>query len=252
MAKDQDDPTREGAGERDAEAAAIRNRIEEANRALAGAQRTRLNILLRSCLPAYHKQAELHAVSFNGEPFTLNPETLSFVAGILEDDAFADSEKADELAWWAERFATQLRLRRKLINSDFDVFLCHSSEDKREVQSIREQLKRRGLLPWLDESELPPGTPWLKKLQDDIAKVKSVAVIVGRSGIGPWQSLEIESAIRRFVEKGTSVIPTILPSCKAPPELPDFLRSFGWVDYRTLDPDPLEQLIWGIRGKRAV
>jgi hypothetical protein len=42
------------------------------------------------------------------------------------------------------------------------------------------------------------------------------------------------------------VIPVILTSCKAAPELPLFLRSFGCVDYRTLDADPLEQLVWGL------
>ncbi len=32
----------------------------------------------------------------------------------------------------------------------FDVFLCHNSEDKAAVIEIAEQLRRRGLKPWLD------------------------------------------------------------------------------------------------------
>jgi hypothetical protein len=42
----------------------------------------------------------------------------------------------------------------------------------------------------------------------------------------------------------------LLPGCPDVPELPVFLRSFGYVDFRRHEPDPLEQLIWGITGKR--
>ena len=91
---------------------------------------------------------------------------------------------------------------------------------------------------------------WQSKIQHDIESVKTSAVIVGPSGIGPWQNRELDAILQLFIERKRPVIPVILPSCRSVPELPVFLRSFGWVDYRTLDPDPLEQLVWGIVGKR--
>jgi hypothetical protein len=42
----------------------------------------------------------------------------------------------------------------------------------------------------------------------------------------------------------------ILPDCEKPPELPLFLKGMTWVDFRKKDPNPLQQLIWGITNKR--
>lgn len=50
-------------------------------------------------------------------------------------------------------------LQSKIEINDFDVFLCYSKEDRREVKKIGEQLKEKGVLPWLDEWELRPGLP---------------------------------------------------------------------------------------------
>ncbi len=37
--------------------------------------------------------------------------------------------------------------------NEFDVFLCHNSQDKPEVKKIAWQLQQQGLKPWLDEWE---------------------------------------------------------------------------------------------------
>ncbi len=41
----------------------------------------------------------------------------------------------------------------------------------------------------------------------------------------------------------------ILADCAQEPDLPLFLQSLTWVDFRESDPDPLERLIWGITGE---
>jgi hypothetical protein len=33
--------------------------------------------------------------------------------------------------------------------------------------------------------------------------------------------------------------------------VPPFLKSLTWVDFRKAEPDPVEQLVWGITGERA-
>jgi hypothetical protein len=56
---------------------------------------------------------------------------------------------------------------------------------------------------------------------------------------------------------GCVVIPVVLPN--APQELetrqeidiPLFLRNRTWVNFQRADPDPMQQLIWGITGKRG-
>jgi len=126
--------------------------------------------------------------------------------------------------------------KEKIKAGDFDVFLCHNSEDKAAVKRIGELLKERGILPWLDEWELRPGVRWQRALEEEIKNVKSAAVFVGKSGLGPWQDVEQEAFVRQFVKRGCPVIPVILRRCGKEPELPLFLEAFMWVDFRKKKP----------------
>jgi hypothetical protein len=56
--------------------------------------------------------------------------------------------------------------------------------------------------------------------------------------------------LSEFVSRQVPVIPLLLPDAPHVPELPVFLRLMTWVDFRRDDPNPLEQLIWGITRKR--
>src|SRR5258708_2630453 len=132
----------------------------------------------------------------------------------------------------------------------FDVFLCHNSKDKPEVKKIAEQLKQAGIVPWLDEWELPPGQPWQRLLEQQIGEIKSAAVFVGKEGVGPWQQMELEAFLREFVARGCPVIPVVLVDAPEKPQLPVFLRGMTWVDFHMREPDPMKQLIWGITSKR--
>ena len=133
----------------------------------------------------------------------------------------------------------------------FDVFLCHNGEDKREIRKIAEALEGRDLKPWLDENEIQPGTSWQTTLGEQIGSMKSAAVFVGESGIGPWQNQEIQALLSQFVARQCPVIPVILPSVRSTPKLPWTLANFHWVDFRESYPDPLSQLEWGVTGKKA-
>ena len=108
----------------------------------------------------------------------------------------------------------------------------------------------QGIVPWLDEWELRPGVPWQRLLEEQIAKIKSAAVFVGREGIGPWQRQELDGFLREFATRNCPVIPVLLPGAPVQPSLPRFLMGMTWVDFRVSQPDPLARLIWGITGKR--
>jgi hypothetical protein len=132
----------------------------------------------------------------------------------------------------------------------FDVFLCHNSEDKPAVREISQKLAGRNIKPWLDEEQIRPGTSWQTELEQQIRNIKSAAVFVGESGLGPWQDPEIQALLSQFVERECPVIPVVLPSAKTTPELPWTLANLHWVDFRVTNPDPLKKLIWGITGEK--
>jgi len=164
-------------------------------------------------------------------------------SAILEMDLAADIQR--------ERETAASTIQGKIETDDFDVFLCHNSKDKEEVKKIGIKLKEIGLLPWLDEWELQPGLPWQPALEEKIERIKSAAVFVGVEGIGPWQRREIDALLREFVRRECPVIPTLLSDVPKKPELPVFLKGMTWIDFNKSDPDPIQQLIWGITGKKG-
>lgn len=142
-------------------------------------------------------------------------------------------------------------LWQKAHNGKFDVFLCHNSVDKRAVRRVAEELRLRGILPWLDEEQLRPGLPWQRAIEKQIRGIRAAAVFVGRNGRGPWQDMEIDAFLRQFVRRGCPVIPVLLRGCERRPSVPAFLEGFTWVDFRKQTPAALDQLIFGITGVRT-
>jgi GTPase SAR1 family protein len=139
-------------------------------------------------------------------------------------------------------------LRAKEEVAEFDVFLCHNWDDKPAVRELAQQLRERGVRPWLDERELRPGLPWQRALEDQIQNIPAAVVIVG-SVVGPWQDQEVVAFLRQFVKRGCPVIPVLLPGAERP-DLPVFLDGMTWVDLAAVEPDPLDQLLWGVTGRR--
>ncbi|HEY2261617.1 MAG TPA: toll/interleukin-1 receptor domain-containing protein, partial [Streptosporangiaceae bacterium] len=137
----------------------------------------------------------------------------------------------------------------KELAGEFDVFLCHNHEDKLIIRWIGEQLRERGILPWLDEDELPPGRSWQEELERQIEHIKAAAVFVGPSGIGPWQNREMRAFLDEFVKRGCPVIPVLLPGADTP-TLPVFLRGLTWVNLRAKDAVGIDRLIWGVTGRK--
>jgi GTPase SAR1 family protein len=166
------------------------------------------------------------------------------VAKIAEMDRAADNQRARDTA--------ASILEGKIATQDFDVFLCYNNEDKAAVKKIGHTLKETGILPWFDEWELRPGLSWQRLLEQQIGQIRSVAVFVGSEGIGPWQNPEQEAFLREFANRGCPVIPILLPNAPSHPKLPIFLKGKTWIDFREQDPDPMEQFLWGITGKRGV
>lgn len=162
---------------------------------------------------------------------------------ILDDVSAASRTHSDIVDYWQRKLA-------KPVSADavYDVFLCHNSREKEEIRKLNELLKRERVQTWFGEDQLAPGRPWQPELERQIKNVKSAAVIVGSSGRGPWQEVEIRAFLSEFVNRSCPIIPVLLETCTTPPELPLFLSQFTWADFRQRVPDPWKRLLWGIRG----
>ena len=118
------------------------------------------------------------------------------------------------------------------------------------MRRIGERLKARGILPWLDEWELPPGQPWQPLLEQQIERIGSAAVFFGGAGVGPWHQQEMRGFIEEVVSRQVPLIPVILADAPELPKLPLFMRGLTWVDFRRAEPDPFERLLWGVTQRR--
>ena len=88
-------------------------------------------------------------------------------------------------------------------------------------------------------------------MNKQVKTIKTVAVFVGPKGPGPWQDLELMAFLNKFAKRKCRVIPVILAERRGNPRLPELLTLVQRVDFRESEPDPFEQLVYGITGERG-
>jgi len=159
--------------------------------------------------------------------------------------AFEDYEKSMR---WNETYRPAFPDDSKI--APYDVFLCYNSEDRAAVKAIGQHLKEQNIKPWLDEWEIRPGLTWLDALQEQLENIKSAAVFIGQNGIGPWQRKEVNTLLGILGSQDRPLIPVLLLGGDKPENVPLFLQAHQWVDFNKTQPDPIEQLKWGITGQR--
>ncbi|KAM3101543.1 toll/interleukin-1 receptor domain-containing protein [Phormidesmis sp. 146-12] len=135
---------------------------------------------------------------------------------------------------------------------EWNVFLCHNSQEKPHVEEIRHHLQDQGIKTWLDKYDFEPFRPWQDQLEEVIDQVKSAAIFVGSSGVGPWEDIEMRLFLDEFVSRKLRMGLVILPGCSNEiiDRVPRFYKHFHRVDFRQQSPDPMGQLFWGITGQR--
>ena len=162
-------------------------------------------------------------------------------------DASADDGREIETATAVLRGKTAV-LRGTEDVAEYDVFLSYHWPDKETVRSLARRLRSRGLRPWMDELRLRPGGSWQPELEEIIARVPAAAVVIG-STRGPWQTKEIYALIQQSVDRGCAIVPVLLPDANTA-ELPIFLQGLTWVNLAAPEPDPIDQLFWGVTGQQ--
>ena len=114
----------------------------------------------------------------------------------------------------------------------FDVFVSYKPEDRTAAELLSLLLWDRGIQVYMDTWYLQPGTPWIQALEQIVANTRTMIVLVGAHGLGPWQKRETYIALeRQLTDQNFPVIPVLLPGCNES-DLPPFLRLLVWIDFR--------------------
>jgi hypothetical protein len=144
------------------------------------------------------------------------------------------------------------KLLEKVRTGAFDVFLAHNSQDKAEVMRLGEELRRQGIYPWIDVEQIPPGRWFQDVIQSAVRTVRTAAIVIGKSGIGRWQMVELRAFLSRCVELGIPLIPVLLPGVAGVPDDLAFLRELNCVQFANDigEKAAMVRLVWGITSQK--
>jgi hypothetical protein len=139
-----------------------------------------------------------------------------------------------------------------MLGSSFDVFVSYSRHDADWVRVLAENLYRTGFEVFFDEWEIRSGDVLVHRLEDGIHVATNGVLVVSPASVArPWVLEEYAAMLTRAVAGEQRLIPVLLESA----ELPPFLASRVWVDFRGAVGPQYEQrfaeLVRALRGERG-
>lgn len=118
-----------------------------------------------------------------------------------------------------------------------DVFICHSSKDKKIADAICAKLEQNKIRCWIAPRDVVPGSDFAQSIIEAIHTCKvTVFVFSANSNKSPHVSHELE----RSVSLGLPILPFRVEDVVPSPALEYFISSAHWLDALT---PPLEQHI---------
>jgi hypothetical protein len=118
-----------------------------------------------------------------------------------------------------------------------DVFICHSSKDKKIADAICAKLEQHKIRCWIAPRDVVPGSDFAESIVQAIHTTKvTVFVFSANSNVSPHVKHELE----RTVSLGLPVLPFRVDDVVPSPALEYFISSAHWLDALT---PPLEQHI---------
>ncbi|NOU13800.1 MAG: SUMF1/EgtB/PvdO family nonheme iron enzyme [Methylococcaceae bacterium] len=120
--------------------------------------------------------------------------------------------------------------------SKYDLFLSYNSQDRDEVQAIRQQLGKlpQALTAFLDRESLTLGKRWFEEIESALLNSHAIALFYGPHGLGRWQNLEMILALDLQANPNADilVIPVLLPGADLS-KAPRFLLLNSYLDLRS-------------------
>ncbi len=119
------------------------------------------------------------------------------------------------------------------------IFLAHAREDKLRVRQLFDDLKARGLDPWLDAVDLMPGQVWKTEIPKAIRRAEIFLACLSTRSVEKrgYVQREFRLALSAYAERPPGsiyLIPVRLDECDVPDlDIPDLelnLRDIHWVD----------------------
>jgi small GTP-binding protein len=123
----------------------------------------------------------------------------------------------------------------------YDVFISHSSMDKRAVCQLAERLKEDGLRVWLDDWEIQPGDMVSLKIEEGLEHSRTLLLVTSAQAFASdWVTLERHTALFR---DPTNTKRRFIPLRLDDAPIQDVLKQFAYIDWRQQDEDEYDKLL---------
>lgn len=132
-------------------------------------------------------------------------------------------------------------MHRHMVDGAFDVFLSYSSADRTRVRRLARRLQAAGISVWFDEWAIKPGEDIYLAVERGLESARKLVLCMSpaafRSG---WTGAERSTALFRDPSNSARrFIPVLISEC----DIPDALRRFRYIDFRSESRAGLAQLI---------
>jgi hypothetical protein len=111
------------------------------------------------------------------------------------------------------------------------VYLVHNHADRKQVLAVKADLEARGVRTWMDQAEITPGTWYQDEFQKALRAASAAVVFFGPHGVGRWQAAEIRVLLEEQVQRGTALVPVLLPEVNEVPEAFIVIRQLECVRF---------------------
>ena len=110
------------------------------------------------------------------------------------------------------------------------VFISYSSVDRSFVHQLANDLKERSVSVWLDDSEIRPGDPLVRRIEQGLCESDLLLLVLSPEALkSGWVRSELEAKLlEELSEQDVKVIPLLLRSVVMPP----LLRGKLYIDFR--------------------
>lgn len=132
---------------------------------------------------------------------------------------------------------------------EYDVFLSHSSADNRITEELAMRLKADGVNVWLDNWILRPGDSIQAKIDTGLTGSMCLGLLLSKSSVSSaWTEFE-QNSVRFRDPRNTErrFIPVLIEDC----EIPDAIRQYKYVDYRSRSESAYRELLDAFTRRRV-
>lgn len=119
---------------------------------------------------------------------------------------------------------------------EYDVFVSYRGPDRAFAAELVEGLKELRLRVWFDRDQLEAGAAWSDQLYEGVKNSGATVVLIGEQDVSGWMKPEVRQALAQAVDRGSKVLPVILPGARPPTELSGFLQHYQWIDCNEKSP----------------